>query len=177
MFDFKPVLVDDPVLIRPLCRDDFDALFRISSDPLLWEQHPAKERSTPEGFQKWFEEAMATNKALFIEDRKTGKAVGTSRYREVEEDPTVIEIGWTFISREFWGKGYNTAVKRRMMAHAFTRYEKILFFVDKQNFRSQKAVEKLGGKRIAAPPGSSFEERAVRSFIYCVERERQNLIT
>lgn len=158
------------VFIRPLRPDDFDALFSISSDPLLWEQHPAKERSTPEGFQKWFEEAMASDKALFITDRKTGKTVGTSRYNEVEEDPVAIEIGWTFIARELWGGKYNQAVKKLMMDHAFTRYDKILFFVDKHNFRSQKAVEKLGGRRISELNGHLLKSRPTASFIYCIDR-------
>jgi len=171
MFDFNPFLADNRVVIRPLCSGDFDALYGISSDPLLWEQHPAKERSTYEGFKKWFEEAMATEKALFIEDRKTGQAVGTSRYREIPEDPRAIEIGWTFIAREFWGRGYNGAIKKLMIDHAFTRYDKIFFFVDKQNYRSQKAVEKLGGKIFSPPENSASAERATRSFIYCIYKE------
>lgn len=170
MLDFKPVLEDDLVFIRPLTEDDFDALYRISSDPLLWEQHPAKERSTPEGFQKWFEEAMASDKALFIMDKQTGKPVGTSRYNEVKEDPSAIEIGWTFIARELWGGKYNQAVKKLMMDHAFTQYDKILFFVDKHNFRSQKAVEKLGGKRVSELNGRLLESRPTASFIYCIEK-------
>lgn len=169
-FDFNPVLEDDLLLIRPLTCDDFDALFRISADPLLWEQHPAKERSTREGFEKWFEEAMATGKALFVEEKVTGKTVGTSRYREVEGDPGAIEIGWTFISREFWGKGYNAAVKKLMVSHAFSRYGTVLFFVDKQNFRSQKAVEKLGAKQIQVPEEPGFQERGATSFIYALNR-------
>lgn len=170
MINFKAVLEDELVLIRPLLKDDFDALFSISSDPLLWEQHPAKERSTPEGFQKWFEDAMASDKAFFITDKKTGKPVGTSRYNEIKEDPAAIEIGWTFIAREFWGGQYNQAVKKLMMDHAFTHYDKILFFVDRNNFRSQKAVEKLGGKRISELNGQSLGPRTASSVVYCIDR-------
>ncbi len=170
MLDFKPVLEDEMVFMRPLRPDDFDALFSISSDPLLWEQHPAKERSTLEGFQKWFEEAMASDKALFITDRKTGKPVGTSRYNEVKENPAAIEIGWTFIARELWGSKYNQAIKKLMMDYAFTQYDKILFFVDKHNFRSQKAVEKLGGRCISELNGRLLESRPTASFIYCIDK-------
>lgn len=170
MIDFKAVLENELVHIRPLQADDFDALFRISSDPLLWEQHPAKERSTPEGFQKWFEEAMTTDKALFITDKVTGKAVGTSRYNEVKDDQTAIEIGWTFLGREFWGGKYNQAIKKLMMEHAFTAYPILLFFVDKHNFRSQKAVEKLGGRRISELNGQPLGPRTTASFVYRIDR-------
>lgn len=168
--DFKAVLEDDLVHMRPLTAEDFDALFSISSDPLLWEQHPVKERSTPEGFKKWFEDAMASDKAFYITDKETGKPVGTSRYNETKEDPNAIEIGWTFIAREFWGGKYNRVVKKLMMDHAFTRYDKILFFVDKHNFRSQKAVEKLGGRRISELNGQSPGPRTDKSYVYCIDR-------
>jgi len=170
MLDFKAVLENDLVHIRPLTAEDFDALFSISSDPLLWEQHPAKERSTPEGFKKWFEDAMATDRAFYVTDKETGKPVGTSRYNETELAASAIEIGWTFIAREFWGGKYNRSLKKLMMDHAFTHYDKILFFVDKHNFRSQKAVEKLGGKRISELDGQPLGPRGETSFVYCIDR-------
>ena len=161
---------DERIRIRPLGAEDYHALFEISSDPLLWEQHPAKERSTPEGFRKWFDDAMATGKALFIEEKSTGKPIGTSRYKEVEDDPETLEIGWTFIARAFWGNGYNGVIKRLMMQHAFTEYQRIFFFVDKQNFRSQKAVEKIGGRRIPESSPVLRQSRAEKSFIYFITK-------
>lgn len=170
MLNFKPTLQSELVLIRPLVDTDFDNLFAISSDPLLWEQHPAKERATLEGFKKWFAEAMASDKALYIEDRKTGKTVGTSRYNEVKEDETAVEIGWTFLGREFWGGTYNKEIKTLMLNHAFTIFDKVLFFIDKNNSRSQKAVEKIGGKRISELNGQNLEYRPTASTVYCIKK-------
>ena len=59
-FDPQPTLTGALVELRPLVLGDFEALYRVASDPLIWEQHPVKERSEPEGFRTYFDEAMAS---------------------------------------------------------------------------------------------------------------------
>ena len=169
--DFKPTLQNDLVLLRPLQDGDFESLFAISSDPLLWEQHPAKERATLEGFTAWFKDAMGTDKAFLIQDKATGRTVGTSRYNLVKEDESAIEIGWTFIGREFWGGKYNQASKKLMLDYAFTYFDRVLFFVDVNNLRSQKAVEKIGGKRISELNGLNLEYKPTAGAVFCIEKQ------
>jgi RimJ/RimL family protein N-acetyltransferase len=41
MLDRQPVLEDERLLLRPLRAEDWDALFAVASDPLVWQQHPA----------------------------------------------------------------------------------------------------------------------------------------
>jgi N-acetyltransferase len=83
--DRQPVLVGELVELRPLRGDDFDDLFAISSDPLLWEQHPSKERAQRPGFERWYEEAVASGGALTIIDRRDGRIIGTSRFHGYDE--------------------------------------------------------------------------------------------
>ena len=145
----QPTLSDDRVLIRPLAADDFEALFAVASDPLIWEVHPAHDRWQEPVFRKYFDEGLASNGAVVFVDRSTGKIIGGSRY-ESERDPIQsdeVEIGWTFMSRDYWGGEWNRAVKRLMLRHAFDAgYEVALFLVGEHNVRSRRAMEKIGGK-------------------------------
>ncbi|WP_329805668.1 GNAT family N-acetyltransferase [Flavobacterium facile] len=140
----QPILTNEIVQIVPLKESDFDDLFTIASDKLLWEQHPEKERYKKEVFQAFFKTAIASKSAFKFVDVKTGNTIGTSRYYEFKETESSVAIGYTFISRKYWATPYNRALKNLMINYAFQFVEKIIFHVGDTNFRSQKAVEKLG---------------------------------
>ena len=150
--DRQPMLRGRLLELRPLRDDDFDALFAISSDPLLWEQHPAKERATEEGFRRWFDDAVASGGALVAVRLDDGQLVGTSRFAGYDEAERVVEIGWTFLAREHWGGPYNREMKDLMLDHAFQYVDTVVFRVHAGNRRSQRAVEKLGAVRSGSEP-------------------------
>ena len=140
----QPTLTNEIVQIVPLKESDFDDLYYIASDKLLWEQHPEKERYKIDVFQAFFKTAIASKSAFKFVDVKTGNTIGTSRYYEFNEIEKNVAIGFTFIDRKYWATPYNRAVKNLMINHAFQFVENIIFHVGDTNFRSQKAVEKLG---------------------------------
>ncbi len=146
--DRQPVLKGELVEIRPLRDTDFESLFGISSDPLLWEQHPSKDRTQRSVFQRWFDDATASGGALTVVDRRNGRIIGTSRYDGYDEAGSEVEIGWTFLARSHWGGSYNSEVKQLMLHHAFGSVEAVVFRVHSENRRSQRAVEKLGAVRV-----------------------------
>jgi RimJ/RimL family protein N-acetyltransferase len=65
-FDYQPVLTGERVELRPLRTDDFDALFAVASDPLIWEQHPASDRYGEEPFRAFFSHAIDSGAALRV---------------------------------------------------------------------------------------------------------------
>ena len=146
-FDPQPTLTSDLVILRPLQESDFDALWNVASDPLIWEQHPAKERSEPEGFRRFFDEAMASGGAFVALDAQTGEVIGSSRYFGYDASRREVEIGWTFLARSRWGGQYNGEMKRLMLDHAFQFVDTVLFLIAPTNIRSQRAVEKIGAVR------------------------------
>jgi RimJ/RimL family protein N-acetyltransferase len=148
-FDRQPELKGSLVTLRPLRADDFHALFAAGSDPLIWEQHPAKYRYQQDEFTKFFNDALASGGALIAFDAKDGNVIGSSRYFGYDEANSEVEIGWTFLARSHWGGQYNGEMKQLMLAHAFTFVKNVVFLIGPQNLRSQKAVEKIGGVRIA----------------------------
>jgi N-acetyltransferase len=149
-FDLQPTLEGRLLLLRPLRPEDFDNLCAVASDPLIWEQHPAKERAEAEGFRKFFQKALDTGGALVAIDRKDGRVIGTSRYHDLDERNREIEIGYTFLARSHWGTGHNREMKELMLRHAFAFVERVVFTVDPNNLRSQKAVEKIGAVRVGS---------------------------
>jgi RimJ/RimL family protein N-acetyltransferase len=141
------------VNLRPLRSDDFDALFAVASDPLIWEQHPARDRYRPEVFRAFFDEAMASGGALIATRAADGQVIGGSRYHGYDAERSEIEIGWTFLARAYWGGKYNGEMKELMLRHAFTFVDRVIFLIGPENFRSQRAVEKIG----AMPAGSRID--------------------
>src|SRR6476620_6935396 len=143
--DLQPVLKGRLIELRPLKPDDFDALFAVASDPLIWEVHPAHDRWQEPVFRRFFADALASGGALVAEDPATGEVIGSSRYDRGRAGPGEVEIGWTFLARRYWGGALNRAIKRLMIAHALESFERALFFVGEGNVRSRRAMEKIGG--------------------------------
>ncbi len=146
--DLQPILENDLISLRPLDQGDFKALFKVASDPLIWEQHQNKDRHTQEAFTQFFNEALQSRAAFVIIQNSTGQIIGSSRFRVIERLESVIEIGWSFLSRDYWGGRYNREFKKLMINYVLQSFERVVFYVNPKNFRSQRALEKLGANRM-----------------------------
>lgn len=159
-FDVQPTLRSELLDVRPLQKTDFTALYTVASDPLLGEQHPASDRYEIDVFKAFFQDAIESHGALIVVDRKSKRVIGSSRYHAYNEGKRTIEIGWTFLARECWGGAYNGDLKRLMLQHAFRFVDSVLFLIGPENWRSRKAVEKIGacetGARTEGPGGTSL---------------------
>jgi RimJ/RimL family protein N-acetyltransferase len=160
-FDAQPFLIGDLLELRPLRAGDFQALFRVAADPLIWEQHPEPNRYQEATFRAFFEEALASGGALVALDRATGQIIGSSRYHGYDAEGSVIEIGWTFLARSHWGGRYNGEMKRLMLEHAFKSVHRVIFIIGPDNRRSQRAVEKIGGVRAGTTTDARGRARVV----------------
>jgi RimJ/RimL family protein N-acetyltransferase len=149
-FDPQPTLVGDLLRLRPLHPDDFDALYAVAADPGIWEQHPDSDRWREPVFRRFFADALASGGALLAIDRATGEVVGSSRYHGYDPTARVVEIGWSFLARKYWGGRYNGEMKRLMLDHAFRWVDRVAFIIGPDNWRSRKAVEKLGATCVGA---------------------------
>ena len=143
-FDLQPNLKGDLVELRPLTREDWDNLFAVASDPLIWEQHPESNRYKKDVFRVFFSEALESGGAFVIIDRKDRQIIGSTRFYGCDPQKSEIEIGWTFLARKYWGGRYNRELKQLMLDHAFKFVESVIFHVGGNNIRSQKATEKIG---------------------------------
>ena len=161
------------LISSPLCKarssnsdrfgpEDFHDLYAVASDPLIWEQHPIKDRYKEEVFKGFFRESLESGGALIAIDSKDGRVIGSSRFHGYDEEKSEIEIGWTFLARSHWGGVYNREMKQLMLRHAFKFVRSVIFLVGPQNLRSQRAMEKIGGVRVGSRPDASGQD----SFVY-----------
>ena len=174
-FDFQPILRGELVTLRPLRADDYDALYAVAADPLVWEQHPVKNRHEEVVFRQFFQEALESGGALIAIDAGTRKVIGSSRFHTYDADRDEVEIGWTFLSRTHWGGAYNGEMKQLMLRHAFQYVGRVILLVGPENVRSQRAVERIGarragGRRDAGGRESHLYEITTSSFVEAAGR-------
>ena len=147
-FDKQPRLEGKTVRLRPLAVKDFDGLYAVASDPLLWALHPASNRYQRPVFQKLFDESIASGGAMVVVDKASGAIIGSSRYNLRDSEPNNVEIGWSYLARSYWGGATNGEVKALLLNHAFRFVDAVNFRVGETNLRSRRAMEKIGGKLI-----------------------------
>jgi RimJ/RimL family protein N-acetyltransferase len=146
-FDLKPHLKGELLELRRLTPEDWNELFAVASDPLIWEQHPESDRYKEGVFKIFFREALESGGAFVVIDKKTKQIIGSTRFYGYDPEKSEIEIGWTFLAREHWGGQYNREMKSLMLNHAFKSVENVVFLIGEKNIRSQKAIEKIGAIR------------------------------
>ena len=161
-FNPQPTLTGELLELRPLRAGDFDALYAVACDPMVWEQHPNRDRWQPDVFGDFFQMALKSGGALVARDRASGKVIGSSRYHGFTDGAdSEVEIGWTFLARAYWGGRYNAEMKRLMLEHAFKSFHSVVLVIGVSNMRSQKAAEKIGAVRIANRVGADGVEKVV----------------
>jgi RimJ/RimL family protein N-acetyltransferase len=160
-FDSQPILEGELLELRPLRAEDFDDLFAVASDPLIWEQHPAADRYREDQFRAFFREALESGGALVARDAADGRIIGSSRFHGFDAERGEVEIGWTFLARSHWGGRYNGEMKRLMLRHAFRFVDRVVFLIGPNNRRSQRAVEKIGGVRVESRRDAGGRESVV----------------
>jgi N-acetyltransferase len=144
-FELQPILKGELIALRPLAPKDWDDLFAVASDPLIWEQHPESDRYKEDVFKVFFKDALESGGAFVVIDANNKRLIGSTRFHGYDPEKSEVEIGWTFLARKYWGGRYNREMKQLMLAHAFKFVENVIFYVGENNVRSQKATEKIGG--------------------------------
>ena len=143
-FDLQPNLKGELIELRALTPEDWDDLFAIASDPLIWEQHPESARYKEDVFKVFFKDALESGGAFVVIDSKNKRIIGSTRFHGYEPEKSEIEIGWTFLARKYWGGRHNWEMKQLMLAHAFQFVDNVVFYVGENNMRSRRATKKIG---------------------------------
>jgi N-acetyltransferase len=168
--DLQPTLTGDRLILRPTVPEDWAALFAVASDPLIWAQHPASDRWQEAEFRRYFDEALASGGSLTVLDKASGRVIGASRYADYVPGRDAIEIGWTFLARNYWGGAYNGEMKRLMLDHIHRFVGTAIFLVGEHNRRSQGAMAKIGGVRRAEMRENRYSTGLHRQFVYEIRR-------
>lgn len=147
-----PTLENDYVKLSLLDLSNYKHLLSIAQQENLIQYSPS-DISTPEKLKEYVEIAVdgyyhKTAIPFIVFDKVKKEYAGTTRYMNINWKYKVLEIGSTWIGREFQGTGLNGQMKKLMLDYAFEtlNFEKVEFRIDERNIRSRKAVEKLGCK-------------------------------
>ena len=160
-FGYQPTLRGPLLDLRLLREFDYEPLRVVASDPLIWEQHPDKSRCQPDGFRRFFDQALDSGGALLATKASSLEVIGSSRFHGYNEASDEVEIGWTFLARPYWGGTYNRELKRLMLEHAFRFVCRVVFLIAPTNHRSRGAALKIGATRAGSRvDGSGAESHA-----------------
>ncbi len=149
--DLPSILENEYVLLTSLTLENFEHLIPVASQEKLVQYSPSAIHS-PNSLRNYVTIALEERERgmgmpFIIFDKGKQLYAGSTRYMNIGWKNKVMEIGSTWIGREFQGSGLNFQMKQLMINHAFDimGFEKIEFRIDERNMRSRKAVEKLGG--------------------------------
>ncbi len=98
------------------------------------------------GFERWFDEALASPAEVPFVVHVDGRPVGSTRYLNVEPAHRRAEIGWTWLERAQWGTGANIETKYLLLSNAFDRWGamRVEFKTDARNLRVRGALLGIG---------------------------------
>jgi RimJ/RimL family protein N-acetyltransferase len=103
-----------------------------------------------------------------IIDPKSGAIVGSTRYMNITPEHRRLEIGSTFVGRQWQRTAVNTAAKLLLLTHAFERLEciRVELKTDARNATSRAAIRRLG----------ATEEGALRGHVICADGFRRDTV-
>ncbi|MBD0371168.1 MAG: GNAT family N-acetyltransferase [Pyrinomonadaceae bacterium] len=140
------------VRLEPLSLSHLADLGEVAFDEEIWRyttsviEKPEDLREYVETALQWQEEGIALPFATV--DKQSGRAVGSTRYAAIDGANRRLEIGWTWIGREFQRTYVNTEAKCLMLAHAFEKLNcmRVEFKTDSLNEKSRRALLRIGAK-------------------------------
>ena len=145
MIDFRSKLETESFSLIQTEEAHFEELYLVASNPIVWEQHPERDRWKEKKFSYFFQTALQNDLGCFtIIDKNLDRLIGSTRFYSHDEIDASVRVGYTFLSPEYWGTSANSQIKKVMLDFIFQHIEKVYFDIGENNFRSRKATEKLG---------------------------------
>ncbi|WP_374462587.1 GNAT family N-acetyltransferase [Chryseobacterium sp.] len=148
---YPTILEGTAIELVPLEKEHFEELYIAAADKELWELLPA-DYSDRTVFHKTYEFALSERETgnqypFVIRHKETQKLIGSTRFFEIYPADKKLEIGWTWITKEFWGTSINPECKLLLLTFCFEilKTNRVQLRTKDNNFRSRKAIEKIGG--------------------------------
>jgi RimJ/RimL family protein N-acetyltransferase/nitroimidazol reductase NimA-like FMN-containing flavoprotein (pyridoxamine 5'-phosphate oxidase superfamily) len=151
----EPVLLNgEHVRLEPLSPAHVDGLHEVLSDEEIWQFLPTPRLTTREEWAAHVDSLLSRRwQGLQVPwaqvDPSTGRVVGLTTYHDIDPVNRSVGIGHTMLGRQWWRTGVNTEAKLMLMARAFDVLgaEKVFWYTDIRNQRSQNAIARLGASR------------------------------
>jgi RimJ/RimL family protein N-acetyltransferase len=144
------VLEGSLVRLEPLTSDHFSGLVDWALEPALWTL-TQKRLDSPDALSAWLADALRARDSgrevpFVVTERASGRAIGSTRYQNIDAPNRRLEIGWSWVGLPWHGGGVNTEMKYLMLRHAFDElaFTRVEFKTNGDNARSRRALRKLG---------------------------------
>lgn len=172
MIEFQKNIKSEKVLLRPIESNDAKEMITLTSNPRMWDFFTS-DLSINSELIKWIENAKTDNQnskkiAYTVLNSKTNEIIGSTSIGNISIRDKRVEIGWTWVSEKYQGKGYNSHIKYLLLKYCFEEcsIERVEFKTDVLNIPAKKALKKIG----------ATEEGVLRSHTLMIKGRRRNTI-
>lgn len=146
MLDRNLILENETVLLRPMSRQDFPFLQKLSAHADMW-IYFTHDLSLSEDFEHWAAGHFTGDRLQFtVIEKASGEIVGSTAFGNYFPRDQRIEIGWTWLGKDYQGKGINPAMKKVMLDYCFDvlNMKRVEIKTDVLNLPARKALQKIG---------------------------------
>ena len=140
------------VRLEPLAMEHLAGLAEVGLDEDLWRWIPTPVRS-PEEMAAYINTALEEQERgvslpFALLEKATGRAIGSTRYGNIERAHHRVEIGWTWVARDWQRTAVNTEAKYLLLRHAFETLGcmRVELKTDSLNARSRAAILRIGAR-------------------------------
>ena len=164
MFTLKSQLETEHFTLIQTEPAHFADLYQVAGNPLVWQQHPERDRWKQEKFTAFFNAGLNNDLGCFsIKDKHLSVFIGSTRFYSYYASDNSVRLGYTFLRLDYWGTSANAEIKKVLLDYAFDQVDPVYFDIGKRNIRSRKATEKLGA--------FIFEPNGDDKVVYALNRE------
>src|ERR687896_888358 len=137
------------VVLEPVAERHHADLLAAAQDDLVWAWLPYPRPQTEADVAAMLTAERAIAFPFAQVEAASGRAVGVTTYRDVDERHRTLEIGGTWLGRQWWRTALNTEAKLLFIGHAFEALgaNRVALKTDIRNERSQAAIARLGAVR------------------------------
>jgi len=140
------------VRLEPLAKTHLAGLAAVGLDEELWRWIPTSV-GTREEMAAYIETALneqerGVSLPFAIVEKATGRTIGSTRYGNIDQTHHRVEIGWTWVAREWQRTAINTEAKYLLLKHAFETLGcmRVELKTDSLNECSRAAILRLGAR-------------------------------
>jgi RimJ/RimL family protein N-acetyltransferase len=158
--------------MTPIEESHREGLRAVAMDPQIW-QYFTTVVADEDDFASFFDTNLAEHAAgrravYVITDRRSRRIAGSMSLLSLAEKERRLEIGASWLGRDFRGTGVNHRAKALLLHHAFETLEaeRVEFKTDLLNLRAQHALANIGATR----------EGTLRSFNYMPGGRRRDAV-
>lgn len=140
------------VRLEPLAKAHLKRLAEVGLDEELWRWIPTPVRTSEEMAVyiaiALSEQEQGVSLPFAIIEKASGRAIGSTRYGNIDRTHHHVEIGWTWVAREWQRTAMNTEAKYLLLRHAFETLGciRVELKTDSLNERSRAAILRIGAR-------------------------------